>query len=97
MIRRRGLMMLLLSLAFGVGAALAAKSWLEQRSARSSRAETSVLVAAMEIPYGTRLEARHVKAITVPTGTPLGNHFSTFEEVDGLISVQKISVRRGPA
>jgi pilus assembly protein CpaB len=82
--------MLLLSLTFGVGAALAAKSWLEKRSARSETAEMSVLVAAMEIPYGTRLEARHVKPITVPTGTPLGNHFSKVEEVEGLISAQKI-------
>jgi len=90
MIRRRGLMMLLLSLVLGVGAAFAAKNWLEQRSARATSDEMSVLVAAMEIPYGTRLEARHVKAITVPTGTPLGNHFSKVEEVEGLISAQKI-------
>ena len=44
----------------------------------------------MEIPYGTRIEARHVKTITVPTGTQLGNHFSKAEEVDGLIAAQKI-------
>jgi pilus assembly protein CpaB len=90
MIRKRGFAMMLFSLALAVGAAVAAKNWLEQRSARSTGSDMNVLVAAMELPYGTRLEARHVSTISVPKGTPLGNHFAALEEVEGLVAAQKI-------
>ena len=43
----------------------------------------------MEIPYGTTIEARHVKVITVPKGTPLGNHFAQIAEIEGLVATQK--------
>lgn len=83
--------MVLLSLVFGVAAAWAAKSWVEQRAraAQSTDAGAAVVLAAMEVPYGTQIEGRHVKVITVPTGTPLGNHFSSIAEVEGLIATQR--------
>jgi pilus assembly protein CpaB len=81
--------MLLLSLVLGVGAAWAAKSWLEQRTPGGPPAGSAVIVAAMEIPFGTAIEARHVKVITVPQGTPLGNHFTSVAEIEGLVAAQK--------
>lgn len=82
--------MVLLSLLFGFGAAWAAKNWIEQRTrATAPDAGSAVIVAAMEIPFGTTIEARHIKVIAVPTGTPLGNHFSRLEEVEGLVATQK--------
>jgi pilus assembly protein CpaB len=83
--------MVLLSLVFGVAAAWAAKSWVEQRAqaAAASEAGSAIVLAAMEIPYGTRIEGRHVKVITVPSGTPLGNHFSSIAEIEGLIATQR--------
>jgi pilus assembly protein CpaB len=89
--KRRGLFMVLLSLLFGFGAAWAAKNWIEERT-RDANAQdegAGVVVAAMEIPYGAAVEARHVKVITVPKGTPLGNHFSRLSEVEGLVASQK--------
>jgi pilus assembly protein CpaB len=86
--KRRGALMLLLSLVFGFGAAWAAKNWLEQRTP-DSPAGTAVVVATMEIPFGTAIEARHVKLITVPQGTPLGNHFTSIAEIEGLVATQK--------
>jgi pilus assembly protein CpaB len=44
----------------------------------------------MEVPYGTMIEGRHVKVITVPSGTPLGNHFGKVAEIEGLIATQKV-------
>jgi pilus assembly protein CpaB len=87
----RGFFMLLLSLVFGFGAAWAAKNWLEQRTraADARDAGSAVIVAAMEIPFGTAVEARHVKAIVVPQGTSLGNHFASIEEVLGLVATQR--------
>ena len=89
--KRRGLLMVVLSLVFGVGAAWAAKNWVEQRTRAADAVETgtSVVVAAMEIPYGTTIEARHVKVITVPKGTPLGNHFAQVADIEGLVAMQK--------
>jgi pilus assembly protein CpaB len=89
--RRRSFFMVLLSLLFGVGAAWAAKNWLDQRTraADARDEEVGVVVAAMEIPYGAAIEARHVKVITVPKGTPLGNHFAQLSEIEGLVAAQK--------
>ena len=83
--------MVLLSLVFGVAAAWAAKSWIEQRVRATTAADagSTVVLAAIEIPYGTRIEGRHVKVITVPSGTPLGNHFSTIADIEGLIATQR--------
>jgi pilus assembly protein CpaB len=86
--KRRGPLLLLLSLVFGFGAAWAAKNWLEQRTPHASQG-SAVVVAAMEIPFGTAIEPRHVKIITVPQGTPLGNHFTTVAEIEGLVATQK--------
>jgi pilus assembly protein CpaB len=89
--KRRGVSMVLLSLVFGIAAAWAAKSWVEQRTraAQSTDPGTTVVVAAMEIPYGTRMEGRHVKVINVPSGTPLGNHFNSIPDIEGLIATQR--------
>jgi pilus assembly protein CpaB len=88
--KRRGVSMVMLSLVFGVAAAWAAKSWVEQRAqAAAPEAGSSVVLAAMEIPYGTKIEGRHIKVITVPSGTPLGNHFSNIAEIEGLIATQR--------
>ena len=89
--KRRGVSMVLLSLVFGVAAAWTAKSWMEQRNraARVTAAGTTVVLAAMEIPFGTRIEGRHVKIITVPSGTPFGNHFGNVAEIEGLIATQR--------
>ncbi len=84
--------MVMLSLVFGAAAAWSAKNWVEQRTRANNVADagSSVVVAAMEVPYGTVMEGRHVKVITVPTGTSLGNHFSSVKEVEGLVASQKV-------
>lgn len=91
MMKRRGVLMVMLSLVFGVAAAWAAKNWVEQRTRASGATDAgeSVVVAAMEVPYGTMIEGRHVKVITVPTGTPLGNHFGSVKEIEGLVATQR--------
>lgn len=84
--------MVFLSLVLAAAAAWSAKNWVEQRTRTSAvrEAGSTVLVAAMELPYGTPIEGRHVKVITVPAGTSLGNHFSDIQEVEGLIATQKV-------
>lgn len=84
--------MVFLSLVFGAAAAWSAKNWVEQRTRVSTVTDpgATVVVAAMEIPYGTAIEGRHVKVITVPTGTSLGNNFANIKDVEGLVAMQKV-------
>lgn len=90
--KRRAVLMVLLSLVFGAAAAWSAKNWMEQRTRAGNvvDAGSPIVVAAMEVPFGTKIEGRHVKVITVPSGTPLGNHFSSVAEIDGLVATQKV-------
>jgi pilus assembly protein CpaB len=44
----------------------------------------------MEIPFGTKVEARHLSTITLPRDAAVGNHFNKADDVVGLIALQKI-------
>jgi pilus assembly protein CpaB len=93
MIKRRGLMMILISLTLALVAALIARNWIQLRlSAGSGPAEVGVpvVVAAMEIPYGTKVEPRHLNTITLPRNAQVGNHYEKIEDVVGLIATQKV-------
>ena len=89
--KRRGLMLIVISLALAVGAAWVARNWVQARlNASTTDPGEQVVVAALEIPFGTKVEARHLKTITLPTNAPVGNHYSKANEVVGLIALQKV-------
>jgi len=89
--KRRGVILIIISLAFAVMAAFIARNWLQARlNAGPQDPGQPVVVAAMEIPFGTKLEARHVSFITLPSSAAVGNHFNKTDEVVGLIALQKI-------
>src|SRR5262249_1369109 len=93
MIKRRGLLLILVSLTLALGAALVARSWIQARlnpGATPPDAGMTVMVAAMEVPYGTKVEARHLRAITLPRDAQVGNHFEKPEDVVGLIATQRV-------
>ena len=66
MLRRRGLILLVVSLVLGLGAAMAARGWVAEQSARNKTETASVIAAAMAIPFGTKIEERHLKVIEMP-------------------------------
>ena len=93
MIKRRGLLLIVISLALAVGAAWIARGWLQARLSASSTdpdASVPVVVAALEIPYATKVDARHLRTIALPRTAPLGAHFDKPEDVVGLIATQKV-------
>ncbi len=93
MFKRRGLLLVVISLALAVGAAWVARNWIQSRltaDAAPANPMMPVVVAAMDVPFGTKIEARHLKTIDLPSSTPLSAHFDKVEDVVGQITVQKI-------
>lgn len=73
MMKRRGSALVLLSLLLGIAAAWGANEWVQGRLAADAGDEnaTRVLAAAISIPYGTKIEDRHVRVIDYPAdGVP---------------------------
>lgn len=89
--KRRGLLLISLSLILAIGAAWMARSWVQARmNAGPADAGQQVVVAAMEIPFGTKVEARHLSTIMLPRNAAVGNHYAKIADVVGLIALQKI-------
>src|SRR5215475_8277787 len=89
--KRRGLILIVISLAFAVTAAWIARNWVQSRlNAGPADPGQQVIVAALEIPFGTKVEARHLSTITLPRNAAVGNHYAKVDDVVGLIALQKI-------
>jgi pilus assembly protein CpaB len=79
------------SLALALVAAWVARSWVQARLAAGPQEPVlPVVVAAMEIPFGTKIESRHLRSITLPRDAAVGNHYNKPEDVIGLIALQKV-------
>ena len=81
---RRFIIMFSIALLLAVLAAWVANFWIKGRSVPDKT--TSVLVAAVEIPYGVKLEEAQIKAIAWPTNLVPQGSFSTKEQVVGKVT-----------
>jgi pilus assembly protein CpaB len=89
MLRGRGLLLIVVSLLLAGGAAWVANRWVVARTAISADAKpgtVSVVTAAMDIPFGTRIEARHVTSIQMLAGSNIKGSFGKVTEVEGKVS-----------
>jgi pilus assembly protein CpaB len=93
MMKRRGLLLVMLSLAMGGTAAWAANSWVQQRLTVASVSEEYDLVvaAALPIAYGTKVEPRHVRMIQLPQGAAPDAAFRQADDVVGRVATLDIS------
>jgi pilus assembly protein CpaB len=93
MMKRRGLLLVFLSLAMGGVAAWAANSWVQERlTPEAADAGTvHVVVAAIGIPYGTKVEARHVRVLRLPEDAAPEGHFRHANEVEGKVATSAMS------
>jgi len=91
MLRRRGSTLIIVSLVLALGAAWVARNWMQARL-NGGKADTGMqaVVAATEIPFGLKVEARHLRVITLPKGTAIGDHFSNINDVVGLVALEKL-------
>lgn len=90
--KRRGLLLIVISLMLAISAAWVARNWIQARlnAGTGKEQEQTVVVAAMEIPFATKVEARHLKTITLPSSASVGDHYDKADEVVGLIALQKV-------
>lgn len=94
MAKRRGLMLVFLSLLMAVGAAWIANTWVSGQlvSKASATPNTQLVVtAAMSIPFATKVEGRHLKLTEIPAGVMPEGAFTELSQVEGKVSTTSIS------
>lgn len=94
MFKRRTLVMLLVAIALGVSATWMANRWLLSRMPTAvvepEVKGTQVVVAALEIAFGQKIESSHLKVIQWPSEIIPQETFHDPKEVEGKIANQKI-------
>lgn len=91
MLKRRGLLLMLFSLLLALGAAWVARGWVAARLNGGPRQpQMQVVVAATDIPFGTKIHSRYLGVISLPAGTPIAPHFSDPRKVVGLVALQEM-------
>lgn len=92
MFKKRGLLLVMLSMIIAAAAAWTANSYLKTRidSAAADADHVTVVAAAMRLPYGTKLETRHVKFLQVPDSIVPPGAIRDFKEIEGQIIKSEI-------
>jgi pilus assembly protein CpaB len=93
MVKRKALFLFIMALALGVGAAMLANRWIQRRLAPQAEVDiktTPVVVAALEITFGKKIEAAQVKTVNWPNQSLPEGIFSDVSEVEGRVAKQKI-------
>jgi len=94
MVKRRGLILVLLSLMMAVGAAVVANKWVNgQLVTQASAAPNTQLVvtAAISIPFATKVEARHLRLTEIPEGVLPTGTYTDLTDVEGKVSTTSIA------
>lgn len=94
MLKRRGTLLIFLSLLMAVGAAYVANEWIVAQVMPDQAAQDAtehVVAAAVPIPFATKVQDRHLKLVKMPEGLTPEGFFKTVEEVVGQVSTTKIS------
>jgi len=87
MFKKKGLVLIVLSVLMSVGAAWFANSWIQKSTPEdSSMVGSQVAAAAIGIPHGTKIEARHVTLVTMEDSSIPSGAIRTLEDVEGKIA-----------
>jgi len=94
MAKRRGLILIFLSLIMAVGAATIANQWVNGQLVSKADAEPNtqlVVTAAISIPFATKVEGRHLKLTEIPEGVLPAGAYTDLAEVEGKVSTTSIA------
>jgi pilus assembly protein CpaB len=94
MFKGRGILLIALSLMMAVGAAYTANRWVAAQVVGDKEIEgTRVVAAAMDIPYGTKVESRHLRYVEIPDDIAPTGFFTSTEDVEGTVAT--VGIARG--
>lgn len=88
MIKSRTVLLITVAGILGVIAAVAANRWAASRFAGDEH--QPVVVAALEIPFGQKLEAAHVKIVPWPKGNVPSGTFEAIAQIEGMVANQRL-------
>jgi len=94
MAKRRGLILIFLSLMMAVGAAFVANQWVSGQLVSQETVEPNtqlVVTAAIGIPFATKVEGRHLKLTEIPEGVLPAGAYTDLAEVEGKVSTTSIA------
>lgn len=94
MAKRRGLILIFLSLLMAAGAAWVANIWVSGQLVTQANAQPDVhrvVAAALSIPFATKVEGRHLKFVEIPVEVMPEGAFTSFEQVEGQVSTTAIA------
>ena len=94
MVKRRGIVLIFLSLLMAVGAAFVANRWVVARVMPDQEIvanSAQVVAASMSIPFATKVEERHLKLVEIPEGLTPDGFFESIQDVLGQVSTTNIS------
>lgn len=89
MTRGRGPILIVLSLLLAGGAAWVANNWVIARTTTNAVVQpgtVNVVTAAIDIPFGTKIEARHVSVIQMLSGTEPKGSYRDAKTVEGKVA-----------
>jgi pilus assembly protein CpaB len=86
MARTRGPILVTLSLILGLGAAWLANNWMASHAVAKTPTGVHVVSAALEIPLGTRIEARHLASIEMLPGSQPRGSFQDKKALEGKVA-----------
>lgn len=92
MLRKRAFMLFLVALIFGIGAAWMANNWMKNRMASTTAGPDMkpVVIAAMDIPFGQKIELVHLRTINWPSGSLPNGVLHDMAVAEGRVANQKI-------
>ena len=91
MFRRRGFALVIFSLCMGGVAAWAANDWVNDRLSVAEEGGQPVVVAALDIPYGTKIEGRHLRIAQLPSDSIPTGSFVDLKQVNGKVARYDLS------
>src|SRR5688572_26619036 len=86
MSRTRGPLLLAFSLILGLGAAWLANQWIISQGSADTPSNTRVVTAALDIPLGTRIEARHLATISMLPGSEPRGSYRDLKVLEGKVA-----------
>jgi pilus assembly protein CpaB len=90
MAKKRAFVMISLSLVMGIMAAWMAGNWIQNAITKPEVEMASVVAADLAIPFGTKVEKRHLKMLQMPAEYVPSGSFGSMEEVLERVTVQPI-------